>query len=436
MNRFAAIFAVFVLMPVCPLVPARAEERPRVDEDFEMYAVLADTVDQVQRSYVKELSRQEILDAAIQGIVSKLDVHSAYIGPEQLSNFKTSVDLEFVGIGVQIDARNKDLRVIAPMHNSPAQKAGILAGDRIIEIDGALTNGMSIDAATKTLRGAVGSAVKLKVLHPGKSEFDTIEIRREVIPLETVLGDRKIANDQWEFMLLPDQKVGYVRITSFGKETAADLQKALQDLEKRGMKRFVLDLRFNPGGLLTSAIEVCDLFLESGRIVSVQGRNTEERVWDAKGPGTFSGFPMVVLVNHYSASASEIVSAALQDHHRAVIIGERTWGKGSVQNVIDLPGNHSALKLTTAGYLRPSGKNINRAADATEKDEWGVTPDANYVIKLTDPEVAEAARWRAQRDRDAASLGKTNVSPGTFSPDRQLAKAIEYLLSPAAAVKP
>src|SRR5262249_6886050 len=185
---------------------------------------------------------------------------------------------------------------------------------------------------------------------------------------------------------------------AFSRETTAELRRALAQLEKEGLKGLIVDLRFNPGGLLSTAIEVSDLFIASGRIVSTKGRNTPERVWDAQKEGTFEGFPMVALVNHYSASASEILSACLQDHQRAVVIGERTWGKGSVQNVIELEGGKSALKLTTASYHRPSGKNIHRFPDAKESDEWGVMPDPGFELKLNLAQTERLIRYRHDRD--------------------------------------
>jgi carboxyl-terminal processing protease len=205
-------------------------------------------------------------------------------------------------------------------------------------------------------------------------------------------------------MLDAEKRVGYVRMTAFSRNTAAELRDALSELKKEKFRGLVLDLRFNPGGLLSSAIEVCDLFIAEGRIVSTKGRNTPERSWDAKKEGTFEGFPMVVLVNRYSASASEIVAACLQDHKRAVVMGERTWGKGSVQNVIELEHENgekfagSALKLTTASYYRPSGKNIHRFPDAGEKAEWGVVPDDGYLAKLSERELVELMESRRARD--------------------------------------
>jgi carboxyl-terminal processing protease len=238
----------------------------------------------------------------------------------------------------------------------------------------------------------------------------------------TVQGDNYKPDGNWNFLIDPDKKIGYVRLTAFSRNTGTELKKALNELKAQGMKGLVLDLRFNPGGLLTTAVEVADLFLEEGKIVSTKGRNTEERTQFAKRSGTFSGFPMAVLVNRFSASASEIVSAALQDHKRAIVVGERTWGKGSVQNVIELEGGKSQLKLTTASYHRPSGKNIHRFPDSKESDEWGVMPDDNYGVRFSPEEMSGYQEYRRQRD----VLSKDGPPKSNFI-DRQLARAEEYV---------
>jgi carboxyl-terminal processing protease len=212
-------------------------------------------------------------------------------------------------------------------------------------------------------------------------------------------------------MLDHEQRIGYIRITAFSRDTASELRKALTQLKAQGMRALVLDLRFNPGGLLPAAIDVCDMFVPEGRIVSTEGRNTEPRVWNAHKEGTFEGFTTAVLVNRYSASAAEIVAACLQDHRRAVVVGERTWGKGSVQNVIELEDGHSALKLTTASYRRPSGKNIHRFPDAKEEDDWGVKPDEGYELKLTDREMA--VLLENQRQRELVLPKKTASKPAS-----------------------
>ncbi len=252
---------------------------------------------------------------------------------------------------------------------------------------------------------------------PSREKFT---LTRERVHVETVLGDRRKADDHWEFMYDEKSRIGYIRISAFSQETAKELRTALEDLKRRKVRGLVLDLRFNPGGLLRSAIEVSNLFISSGRIVSTKGRNTPERVWDAHGGAVFEGVPLVILVNHYSASASEIVSACLQDHKRAVVMGERTWGKGSVQNIIELENGRSALKLTTAAYKRPSGKNIHRFPDSKDKDEWGVMPDLGYELGLNDRETREMLVDRRNRDVIVAHAidEKSATAPAAPGPRR------------------
>jgi carboxyl-terminal processing protease len=238
-----------------------------------------------------------------------------------------------------------------------------------------------------------------------------------------VLGDHYKPDGSWDYMLDKENKIGYIRLTHFSRHSAIELEKAVNELLEQGMKGLILDMRFDPGGLFSQATEIADMFIDGGVIVSTKGRNSPTRTWEAKKEGTFPNFPMAVIINHYSASASEIVAACLQDHHRAVIIGERSWGKGSVQNVIELEGGASALKLTTASYHRPSGKNIHRFPGATEKDEWGVKPDPGYAIKFTPAETLEYSEtYRPERD----VLSKSGPPKSDFK-DRQLDKAVEVV---------
>jgi carboxyl-terminal processing protease len=371
-----------------PKDPAEAAARRKTEEeDYEFYKSLADTIDQVERNYVKPIDRRELMEAAIKGVLTKLDPYSNYISPHDISNFRTTVESQFGGIGIQITPDEGQIKVSTPLVGSPAYKAGVLAGDRILKIENESTRGMSLDDVVQHLKGEVGTSVTFTVRHLSGEE-ETFTVQRQEIHVDSVLGQSHQGDDSWNFMLDPDQHIGYIRITAFSRDTAADLQKALESLQKQKMRGLILDLRFNPGGLLTSAIDVCNMFISEGRIVSTKGRNSPERVWDATPATKFTGFPMVVLVNEYSASASEIVSACLQDHNRAVIIGERTWGKGSVQNVIDLEDGKSALKLTTATYTRPNGHNIHRFPDSKETDEWGVKPNDGYEVHMSNSEMA------------------------------------------------
>lgn len=414
-----------------------AKDLAAKQEDYELQQMLVDTLDQVQRNYVHEVSRRKLVEAAIKGIMSELDPYSNYISPEEMDHFRTVVESEFGGIGLQVLVRSGDLKVASPMVGTPAYRAGIVAGDWIVEIEGKSAKGITPEEAVRRLKGKPGTPVSLTVIHQGQTNKEKITVVREIIHVDTVLGDHRKPNDQWDFMLDRQKKIGYVRLTGFSRETANDLHRALEELKHENVRGLVLDLRFNPGGLLSSAIEVSRLFISEGRIVSVVGRNTSPKEWNAEKGKSYQGFPMVILVNHYSASASEIVSACLQDHKRAIVIGERTWGKGSVQNVIPFSevspeagdsasdqhaAARSALKLTTAGYQRPSGKNIDRKPGAKDSDAWGVMPDAGFEIKLNDDELISLQMDRRERDLILPKkASQTVVVPAKQTPPAALA---------------
>jgi carboxyl-terminal processing protease len=389
---------------------AEAAKKALSPEDYELYKTIADTMFQIEQNYVEKISRRDLMEAAIRGMLDKLDPHSVYVSPEEISRFKTSVESQFGGIGIQITMDGRQLKVLSPLVGSPAYKAGLQAGDSIVEIEGKTTAGISIDDAVRRLKGEAGTSVTITIVHPGATKRETFTIGREVIRLDTVLGDHRKSDDTWDYMLDHDKKIGYLRITAFSRDTAHDVEQALKTLEKDHLRGLIIDLRFNPGGLLKSATDIADLFVAEGLIVKTEGRNTAPRSVMAKKAGTFEGFPIAVLVNRYSASASEILSACLQDHQRAIVIGERTYGKGSVQNVIDLENGRSALKLTTAGYLRPNGHNIHRKSDAKDSDEWGVMPDKGYEIKLSDSEMSSLVRNRQRRD---ILIAKSTAEPKT-----------------------
>ena len=365
---------------------------------YELLRLFADTVDQVDRNYVKPVDRRELMEAAIRGVMSKLDPYSTYISPQEFDRFRNSIEAEFGGIGIQVTVENGQLKILSPLVGTPAYHAGLMAGDHIVQIHGESTDGITLDSAIRRMKGEVGSDVTITVVHAHDSSEQTVTVRRGIIHVQTVLGDQRKQDDTWDFLYDDQKKIGYIRISVFSRHTARDLRRALEDLKLQGLQALVLDLRFNPGGVLSSAVEVSDMFVPDGLIVSTAGRNTRERSWHAHKSGTYDAFPMAILVNHFSASASEIVSACLQDHARAVIVGERTWGKGSVQNVIELEDGKSALKLTTAGYKRPSGKNIHRFHKVNSQDEWGVTPNDGFELKLTNAETVQYLRYRRQRD--------------------------------------
>jgi len=390
---------VLVFLGGVSLGTARADTSSKPDDDYyEMFKVLVDAMDQVERNYVKEIDRRRLMEAAIEGVLGELDPYSDYIDPEELGEFRSSVESEFGGIGIQISSDAGELKVISPLVGTPAYRAGVLAGDRIVEIGGKTTEGLTLSDAVKLLKGKPGSEVSLTVVHEADGEREKVTVTREIIHVETVLGDHRAEDDSWDFMIDGSEKIGYIRVSGFSRDTPRELREALDQVTKKKLRGLILDLRFNPGGLLSTAIEISDLFIDDGRIVSTEGRNSPERVWNARKDGTYLGFPMVVLVNRYSASASEIGAACLQDHDRAVVMGERTWGKGSVQNVIELENGKSLLKLTTASYLRPNGKNIHRFNDSKDEDQWGVVPDKGYALRLGDAELLGLMDDRRRRE--------------------------------------
>ncbi len=402
-----------------------ADNEKKSDEYFELMKVFVDTFEQVDRNYVKDVDRRKLMEAAIRGMIAELDQYSNYISPEDLARFNQQVEQQFGGIGiqVQVDPKSKRLMVMSPLPGTPAYKAGIRAGDLIMEVEGNSTEGITLSQAVTLLKGKAGDAVKIGVKHSDSNKTEQVTLVRAIIQVATVLGDTYNADSSWNFMLDDKKKIGFIRLTHFSRRSADELAEALKTLTKQGMKALILDLRFNPGGLLSQATKISDLFIESGKIVSTQGRNSPDRVWTAKKEGTFSGFPIAILVNRYSASASEIVSACLQDHKRAIIVGERTWGKGSVQNVIELEGGHSALKLTTASYHRPSGKNIHRFPKSKDSDIWGVVPDKDYAVQFSTQDMRDYLDYRRQRD----VLSKDGPPKSDFK-DRQLDKALDYLV--------
>jgi len=378
------------------------------DEMMELYGTFVDAVEQVESNYVRPVNRRELLESALRGMLQNLDPHSQYINESEFRSFKKTIEGHYAGIGIQVelDADTDRLRVIAPMVGTPAYQAGVLPGDLILEIDGQSTEGFTPDKAVEVLTGRPGTPVKLSVRHETTGKVETLSMTRAEINTPSVLGDNRKPDDQWDYMLDHDRMIGYIRITSFIQNTTEELKKALAELKADGMKALILDLRDNPGGLLSAAVEVSDLFVDEGVIVSTKGRNTPTNPYPAKKDGQYTDFPMVVLVNQSSASAAEIVSACLQDHKRAKVVGQRSYGKGSVQNLLELEGGNSVLKLTVATYQRPSGKNIHRFKNAKDTDEWGVSPDKGLEVKLTPEQYLAYHNARVQRDLKSIHRGR------------------------------
>jgi carboxyl-terminal processing protease len=421
------LFALALISLAC-YVKADSAYRSRYGQ---MSDTFIEALKQIDQHYIEPVEERQLFEAALAGMVEKLgDPYSAYEPPQEALEFRQQLDQKFGGIGVEvtIDPSNRRLTVASPMIGSPAYEAGILAGDQILAIDGETTEGMDYEEARRRMRGEPGEAVTLTVLHPGQTTSQDVKLARAIIKIPSVLGDTRDKHGQWNFTLAEHPEIGYVRIVSFGEQTVGELDAALASLAKRRVRALVLDLRHNFGGILRTAVSTCDFFVNEGVIVTTRGRDKKQNLetFRASGKARFTSWPIVVLVDHLTASAAEIVTACLQDHQRAVVIGERTWGKGTVQNVVPLEGGKSALKLTVATYWRPSERNIHRSRDAKEDDDWGVKPDKGLEIGLSQEDQLRAAEGRRQRDA-AGATAEGATPPPLFDPP--LEKAVEYLQS-------
>jgi carboxyl-terminal processing protease len=404
-------------------------------------AVIADAMGGIEQGYFQDIDRRELFEGAMEGMVSRLDRDSSYLDTQALEELQENVlDQQFSGVGIEVvlDQQTGRLTVVSPQFGSPADKAGMRSGDVILAIDGQSTEGFTLQDAVHLMRGQRGTRVDLSVLHLGESVPEPISITRDVINVSSVIGDMRGPDGQWQFYLEEHPNIGYVRITTFGEKTLGELTEALR-FKDHPVQGLIVDVRGNAGGLLTTAVAVCDLFIDSGEIVSTRDKHGNvEKLFRATSKSTICRLPMAVLVDRYSASASEIFAGAMQDHGRAVIIGERTWGKGTVQEIMFFEGRRSAIKLTTSTYWRPSHKNIHRSPNAVEEDEWGILPDNGFKIALTDDQYVKLLEARRQRHLVRAKKlanGIPSVQNGdnahAESPieqqDPQLLKAIENL---------
>jgi carboxyl-terminal processing protease len=373
---------------------------------------LAEAMDVVSKLYVEDVKPRNLFENAMSGMLEGLDQYSSYIGPEVFTQMEQSLDQEFGGVGIEVEKESDEqpIVVLSPMFDSPGYHAGLRSGDAILAIDGNKTIGMKQKDAVTKMRGKPGTIVKLLVKHLNATDEVEIPVERKVIMVDSLLGDVRGPDGTWDYHMQDNPRIGYLRLTTFGKHSVEELKKGLGDGQGCPFDAIVLDLRNNAGGLLDAAVDTCRLLIDKGRIVSTRGRDGQERSsYDANGTAVIpSSIPMAVLVNKYSASASEIVAACLQDHGRATVIGERTWGKGTVQNLFLLEGGQSALKLTTASYWRPSGKNIHRLKDAPPTEGWGVSPNEGFEVPLTDEELERVVR--ARRDRDLGNSVKSIVA--------------------------
>ena len=393
--------------------------------------VLAEAMNIIENRYLDPVEASALFEKAMDGMVGELDENSAYVTPADLQKFHQHIDLQFEGVGMEVamEPDTKQLIVLSPLTGSPAYKAGILAGDTILRINDDSTQGMSLRDAVGLLRGPPGTSVALTVLHKGEEKTTEITIVRGKIQVDSIRGDTRNADGSWNFFLDGYDRIGYIRINNFSDETAEEMQRALQWLTAHKMRGLVLDLRDDPGGYLGAAVEVCDALLPSGVIVTIRRRGGQiARSYAASGEGQFTDFPVAVLINDKTASAGEIVAAALQDHDRAAVFGQRSYGKGTIQEIIDLEKGCGAMKITTASYWRPSGKNIHRPTDAGPESDWGVSPDEGREVTIDDDQQNRWRQWRARRDgyQSAPKNGNAKNGDEPFV-DQALVRAVEYV---------
>jgi len=324
--------------------------------------LFGEVLEKINEEYVDEIDQSKNMDAAINGLLQSLDPYSAYMSPESLANMQTETSGKFGGLGIEVSMEAGVIKVISPMDNTPASKVGLKAGDYIIKINNAQVQGKSLMEAIDLMRGPVGTSIEITVRRRGKKKALIFNITREIIEIQSVKSK------------LIDNNIGYIKLNSFNANSSKQIKKKITNLNKnKNLKGYILDLRNNPGGLLSQAIRISDFFLENGEIVSTKSKKvSENKKWFASKGDLINGKTLIVLINYGSASASEIVAGSLKDHKRAIILGENSYGKGSVQSIIPLK-NKGAIRLTIAKYYLPSGKSIS---------EVGVTPDIEVVEGL------------------------------------------------------
>ncbi len=351
------------------------------NEIYKKIDLFGEVLEKINKEYVDEVNPSESMDSAINGLLQSLDPYSAYMSPETFDEMQTETSGKFGGLGIEVSMESGVVKVISPIDDTPASKAGIKAGDYIIKINNTQVQGKSLSEAVDLMRGPVGSPIELTIRRRGEKKALTFNIVREIIQIRSVKSD------------LIENSIGYIRLTSFNENSSKQIKKEIKKLEEdKNVNSYILDLRNNPGGLLSQAIKISDFFLDSGEIVSTKSRKTSEnKKWFANKGDITNGKTLIVLINYGSASASEIVAGALKDHKRAIILGENSFGKGSVQSIIPLK-NKGAIRLTVAKYYLPSGKSISEVGVLPdieideESDEFRIKTETdnqlNYAIKL------------------------------------------------------
>ena len=371
------ILATFVILNISLIQIVNSSE----NEIYKKIDLFGEVLEKINKEYVDEINQSESMDSAINGLLQSLDPYSSYMSPEIFDEMQTETSGEFGGLGIEVSMESGVVKVISPIDDTPASKAGIKAGDFIVKINDIQVQGKTLSEAVDLMRGPVGSGIELTVRRRGEKKALIFNIVREIIEIQSVKVD-----------VLKDN-IGYIRLTSFNENSSNQINKKINELENnKKVNAYILDLRNNPGGLLSQAIKISDFFLDNGEIVSTKSRkNSENRKWFAKKGDLTKGKTLIVLINYGSASASEIVAGALKDHKRAILLGENSYGKGSVQSIIPLK-NRGAIRLTVAKYYLPSGKSISEVGVSPdieieeEADNFRIRTETdnqlNYAIKL------------------------------------------------------
>lgn len=401
---------VVALITALALPVLAQEKKDDTDSPYDQIKLLSTVIEMIRQNYVDEgkIGYQKLTTAALRGMLESLDPHSQFMEPTNFKDLKEDTESRFGGLGVHVMERNGELIIVSPMEDSPSFKAGLLPGDKIIKIDGESTERLGLSGATEKLRGAIGTKVTLTILRPATKEIKEFGLVREIIKVWSV-KDAKLLPPE----LAGDLKIGYARITQFNSPTAEELAKKLDELEKQGMQGFVLDLRYNPGGLINSAVDVAGMFLPPATVVcTTEGRVASQSRKYTANPALRrrANYPLTVLINFGSASGSELAAGALKDTNRAIIVGETSFGKGSVQSIMPLPDG-SALRLTTAKYYTPSHNLIH---------EHGISP----TIRATMTQDQERQLIISRRDNLTAEQREKDLSGFR---DTQLERAVDAL---------
>ncbi|MBQ8662052.1 MAG: S41 family peptidase [Alphaproteobacteria bacterium] len=413
---------LLILGLLCAAQPAEAKKAPKAEktDTYEMLNLFGEVMERAKNSYVEEVDDKKLIESAINGMLVSLDPHSSYLDAQSFKYMNEQTKGKFGGLGIEVTMEQGVVKVVSPIDDTPASKAGLKPGDYIVNIDGENVMGMTLNDAVDKMRGKVGTKVKLNIRRLNEKPFD-VTLKREEIKIQSVKNDIK-ADD-----------VAYIRITSFSEDVDANVEKAVKKAQKElkgKLKGIVLDVRNNPGGLLDQAVGVSDLFLNQGEIVSTRSRNEEDTVrYSAKSGDITDGLPIVVLINDGSASASEIVAGALQDHKRAVILGEKSFGKGSVQTVVPL-GKYGAMRLTTARYYTPSGRSIQ--AKGIEPDVEVHPAKVEEIVSAYNFSEAEYGNALKNESADKAAKDKKTDKKAKdkneeWRKDYQLARAVDLV---------